>query len=120
MTIVTMDGEYELDSRNEIMELLHQSAAKPFDDIWVYREQEYPCLAILVNGHSVCIHYFLDNGGKMWQSIGQGSDDMIFRNDGAEISLPGNAITSLDQAIECAVSFAKSADRPDCITWREL
>lgn len=120
MNIVTDNAEYELNSRDEIKALLHQSATKPFDDIWVYGKEEYPCLAVLINGNRACIHYFLEADGKMWQSIGYGNCDVVFKSNGEEIEMPANAVVSLDKAMECVMHFADSEDRPECIEWREL
>lgn len=56
----------------------------------------------------------------MWQSIGYGTEDIVFFCNGEKTELPADAVISLDEAIECARQFFEILNKPDCIEWREL
>lgn len=83
-------------------------------------DTDYPCLAILINGTYACVHYFLNDEGDMWQSVGYGDKDIAFMSNGAKSDMPADSVISLDKAIECAKQFFETPGRPDCIEWREL
>lgn len=120
MIIESHKGEFECHSWTELENFIKESALNPFDDIWIRREHAYPCLAILVNGEFACVHYFLNDNGDMWQSVGSGDEDVTFICGGEESELPADAVISIREAIECAKEFYESPQRPRCTEWRDL
>ena len=121
MNIACNNGDFELYSKQDIEKLLRKSSLNPYDDIWISGEKDYPCLAILINGAYACVHYFLNEDGDMWQSIGDCEQDILFSTNGEEpAAMPGDCVISLEKAIQCAVSFFYTVQRPACIAWREL
>ena len=75
----------------------------------------------MINGAYACVHYFLNEDGDMWQSIGDCEQDILFSTNGEEpAAMPGDCVISLEKAIQCAVSFFYTVQRPACIAWREL
>ena len=74
----------------------------------------------MVNGSYACVHYFLNDNGDMWQSVGQEEQDVTFIAGGVDTEMPGDAVISLEQAIACSKQFFDSPERPNCIEWREL
>ncbi len=120
MNIANCDGDFECNTWNELENLIRNSSQNPFDDIWLSGNTDYPCLAILVNGNYASVHYFLNDEGDMWQSVGCGEQDIVFETNGDRTEMPADCIITLDKAIECAKQFYDNFDRPVCIEWREL
>lgn len=115
-------GNFECQTKHELEDIIRKSALNPYDDIWVSEVAgEYPCLTILVNGNYACVHYYSNEYGDMWQSIGDSKDDMTFVvGNGQPDFSPCEATISLDKAIECMNAFFDTHQRPCCIQWREL
>lgn len=120
MRIVNCNGDFECDSWQEVEKLIRRSSLNPLDDIWISKEAEYPCLAILLNGNAACVHYFLNEEGDMWQSVGYGDRDIVFESNGDKSEMPANTVISIEKAIECAKQFYNIQKQPECIEWREL
>ena len=120
MNIAACDGDLTLSTWPEIENFLLERARTAPDDIWLNGDAEYPCLAILVNGRHACVHYFLNDQGDMWQSVGDGGNDICFLVNGEHTEMPADSVISLEDAIACAKHFFDSPGRPDCIEWREL
>ena len=120
MNVENCNGTIQCHSWNELENLIWKSSSNPFDDIWISRNSAYPCLAILLNGKDACVHYFLNDNGDMWQSVGYGNKDVTFLHNGEESDMPADCIISLDKAIDCAKQFYLTSDLPNCIEWQEL
>lgn len=121
MHIANNSGDFDCESKQEIENMVRKSARKPCDDIWMNGVDEYPCLAILVKGNYACVHYFLNNTGDMWQSVGDCQEDVTFETgDGNPAFAPFGATISLEKAMECMCSFFDNLQKPECIEWREL
>ena len=122
MKVGNAGGDWECASKRELEILIRNSALNPYDDIWISEmEAGFPCLAILVNGNFSCVHYFLNDKGDMWQSVGDFEQEVTFKVTGEAPGLmPGNCVISLDTAIKCMEIFFDTHKRPDCIEWREL
>ncbi len=120
MNIANCDGDFECHTWIELKNFIQNSSLKPFDDIWLCGNREYPCLTILLNGTYACVHYFLNSDGDMWQSVGYGDQDVSFMINGDRTDMPANCIITLDKALECAEQFYNNFDKPTCIEWREL
>lgn len=120
MRIASCSGDFECCSWNELDNFIKKSSLNPLDDIWLYGTADYPCLAILLNGKDACVHYFLNDKGDMWQSVGYGDTDVAFLSHGNQLEMPADSVISLDKAIECAKQFYATLEKPNCIEWREL
>lgn len=120
MNIAKCNGDFKCHSWHELENLIRNSALNPFDDIWLNGDTDYPCLAILINGNYACVHYFLNDEGNMWQSVGYGDKDVAFVSNGDQSDMPADSVISLEKAMECVKQFYDTSDKPNCIEWREL
>lgn len=120
MKVAKNDGEYICRTVTELLMTIRNSSQMPYDDIWISREAEYPCLAILLNGNLACVHYFLNENGDMWQSAGVYNQDTEFVAGGVKTEIPANAVIGIEEALACAEQFWFSVERPTCVEWREL
>lgn len=121
MHVVSNQGEFDCHSKEEIEKIIRQSAQIPYDDIWLSGEDEYPCMTITLNGSDACLHYFLNDDGDFWQSVGTCERVVSFVSGQGEPDFtPENAVITLDQAIQCMRSFYDTLQRPTCITWRSM
>lgn len=98
MYVANANGSRKCATKRELKILIQNSALNPYDDIWISEtEGGYPCLAILVNGNFTCIHYFFNENGDMWQSVGDCEQEIIFKVTGeAPSTMPGNCVIPLD------------------------
>lgn len=121
MKIANCNGDFDCHSWSELEDvILKNLSLNLYDDIWLNGEEDYPCLAILMNGNHACLHYFPDDGGNMWQSVGNDNEAVVFFSNGEKICMPADSVISLDKAMECARQFFETLNKPDCIEWREL
>lgn len=121
MNFANHEGDFECHTWEELEKLIRKSSFSPFDDIWINGNTEYPCLAILLNGNYACVHYFLNDQGDMWQSVGHGDIDVAFvAGNGDKSDMPSDCVISLEEAIDCAKQFYDTLEKPTCIEWREL
>ena len=114
-------GTLNCDNDNEIEQILKKCADNPLDDIWISGENEYPCLALLVNRELACIHFFASEE-EHYQSVGNEESDGTtkFYAGGEMAELPNYTVVSLSLAIQCVKQFFKSHNRPSCIKWNEI
>lgn len=117
ITVSTMHGDTICRSKNEVKKIIKCSSN---DDIWLNIGSEYPCLAILVNGKYACIHYFENNNGVSFQSVGDVNKEVVFIAGGTEWTAPPEAVVTLDEAVMCTENFIDTLSRPECIEWTEL
>lgn len=120
MNISNCNGDFELHSWEDLEKQIKESSTYPFDDIWISGETEYPCLSILINELYTCVHYFHNNQGDMWQSIGYDNKDIAFESNGEKLNMPADAVISLNLALKCAKQFFETYKKPTCIKWRSL
>lgn len=119
MNLGSNEGYFQYETKEEIAAHIRRSSSLSFDDIFISGENEYPCLAILINGDYACITYFNEEGA-MWQSYGDFSKEMIFMAGGVEWEAPANTIISIESAISCMEEFFDSMEKPKCIEWQEV
>lgn len=114
-------GIKEIAQTADLDSYINACASLGSDDLWLYGTAEYPCLALLINEQTACIHYFASSA-QCYQSLNEtGSYKTIeFYMENQELSLPGSAILPLSKAIECAKQFFLSQNKPSCIKWLKL
>lgn len=118
MNVVTNNGDFIIDTIDEIIQLILRTSKQSCDEIWVSRT-DYPCIAVLINGNYANIHFFLNSEGDIWQTVGN-NNDMQFIISGETQVLPGEYIISLEKAIEVVKEFCISMVKPKCVEWEEL
>lgn len=117
ITVSTMHGDTVCRSKSEVEKIILNSSN---DDIWISIGKDYPCLAILINGKYACIHYFEDENGTSFQSVGDVNKEITFIAGGTEWTAPLEAVVTLDDAVICAEFFIDKLNRPECIEWKEI
>jgi len=120
INVATNSGDIPCRTVQEVESVIRKSSANPFDDIWISGEEEYPCLAVLLNGRLTCVHFFLNDGGDMWLSEGNYHEDTEFIAGGQKTIIPKEYVIPLEKTLECVRQFCDSFERPDCIAWSEL
>lgn len=121
MYISSNNGNYECYTIDEMKGYILQCAENVFDEIWISKDKNNcPILVVLINDNHACLHFFIDDKGTVFQSIGYGYEDMSFKLNNDEIIMPANSIILLDDAIKCAEQFFIDYDKPNCIKWRSL
>ncbi|MDE6833981.1 MAG: hypothetical protein K2J39_07050 [Ruminococcus sp.] len=117
ITVSTMNGDTIYRSKSEVKKLIMNSLN---DDILISIGQNYPCLAILINGNYACIHYFESENGHIFQSTGDVNKEVTFIAGGTEWTAPPESVVTLVDAVICAESFINNLSRTEWIEWTEL
>ena len=121
MYISSNNGNYECYTINEMKVYILKCAENVFDELWISKDKnDYPILVILINDNYACLHFFIDDKGTVFQSVGNGYEDISFKLNNDEIIMPANSIILLDDAIKCAEQFFIDYDKPKCIKWSSL
>lgn len=118
MKIITNNGDFVIDTIDEITKLIVRASKQPCDEIWI-SETDYPCIAVLINGDYANIHFFLNDEGDVWQAVGN-NKDMEFVISGEPQIISGKYIIQLEKAIEVIKEFCTSMMKPKCIEWEDL
>jgi len=95
----------------------------PSNEIWCSCAEDpdiYPCLAILVKGEEAVVNYFSENNDRMFASVGDLSKDGEVEFEGGQYEVDAYQIIPSMAALECALQFFYSQERPPCIEWEEL
>lgn len=121
MYISSNIGNYECYTIDEMKGYILKCAENIFDEIWISKDKnDYPILVILINDNHACLHFFIDDKGTVFQSVGNGYEDISFKLNNDEIIMPANCVIFLDEAIKCAEQFFIDCDKSNCIKWRRL
>lgn len=89
-------------------------------DVWINDDNEYPCLALLINDENTAIHYFKDDndcGSISCNEEIQSSDEYAVFGD---IWLGKKYVVDRSKVVDCIMQFIADSDRPLCIDWFEL
>ena len=104
----------------EAVMLIQHHAANGMEEIWISADDAlYPALAVQVNGKHACVHYFSENDGEMYMSIGDGKEEVTFIAGGIEWNAPADAVITIDEAAECVRRFCKDYKLPGNILWQD-
>ena len=66
------------------------------------------------------VHYFLNDDGSVWQSLGNYTEDVEFMINGAPQLISAEYIIPIDKLIDVIKEFCEYGKRPECIEWEEL
>ncbi|WP_313133255.1 Imm1 family immunity protein [Anaerocolumna sp.] len=81
---------------------------------------DYPCLAILVRGEYAVVNYFSENNNEMFSSVGDLSKNDEVEFEDGQYEVAANQVIPTMAALECALQFFHTQERPSCIEWEEL
>lgn len=112
----TAFSEYEQHFRKCIHHL-------PGNEIWCScngGSEDYPCLSILANGEEAVVNYFSENNAEMFVSVGDLCRDGSVEFEGGQYEIASCQVIPLNAALECALQFFCSQEKPSCIEWDEL
>lgn len=93
----------------------------PGNEIWCSCTEDpdyYPRLAILVRGEDAVVNYFSDD--EMFASVGDLSKDGEVEFENSQYEVAAHQVIPSMAALECALQFFHSQERPSCIEWEEL
>ena len=128
MRINDFDGSFETDDVEAVIERIRNKRRDKYGAFHLCANEEYPYVALHVNGDVAYLHYFPSDGHPGFQSTlvdGNAVDaDIHFLNlDGTEagaFDMPRSTLISLDDAITAVREFARDGQLPPSIAWFEL
>ena len=118
--ISTNRGNFDFVSIDDALEFVSKVASEK-DDIWVSKEEEYPCIAICVNGEYAVVNYFGNAEGEVWLSYNENNrKEVTFSAGGDEWTPDISAVIRLEAMFSCIIEFLLTCNRPSCIQWKKL
>lgn len=118
MTVSTDSGDFELNSREEVINFM-QSGRRP--EFWISGAEAYPCLAVCVSGDFAAVNFFRREGGEMSLSYNRaGEQEVTFTAGGEKWTPDPEAVISFQNALARVKEFLDTGERPGCIGWQEL
>ena len=109
-----------LEYRKYMEESIHYNSG---NEIWCSSHEgpeDFPCLAILVKGDEAVVNYFSENNAEMFASLGDTTKDGIAQFQNGQYEVMAYQVISSLSALECALQFFHSQEKPSCIEWEEL
>ncbi|MEO3946881.1 hypothetical protein [Gorillibacterium sp. CAU 1737] len=108
-------AEYEAQLKSSLF-------ASPGNEIWCYRQegQDFPCLSILVKDTKAVVNYFSEDNGQMFASLGDLSQEGLACFENGKYEVAAYQVIQPQSALECALHFFRSPEKPSCIQWEEL
>lgn len=93
------------------------------NEIWCSlndRPEDFPCLSILTKGEEAVVNYFSENNAQTYVSIGDMRKNGSIEFENGQYEIAAYQVISLSSALQCALQFFSSQERPSCIEWDEL
>lgn len=121
MYIVSNNGDFECNSIEEYKHILTRCFENE-NEIWIsmHSDEEFPCLSILTGKIGFCINYFSENNEEQYVSIGDQQCGGMEKFLGGQYEVERCQIISYEDAMECAIEFFETQQRPDNIEWDAL
>ena len=131
MRIEDFEGTHEVGAEH-IETILARRHASGMNASWLSHDgDEYPVIAILVNGDLANIEYFPKEGHPGFQSVGSepglsvGEHTKFFVRlwkgmPSDEVSIPNRFVIPFSTALKVAKEFSRSKNLPSSIQWFEL
>lgn len=125
MKVTHFDGMTSVETPKELRLVLDHRTDEGFNGFWLFHDQEFPRLAILVNRDAAVVHYFPRAGHPGFVSDDPGKSSALVRfhvaHAGDEGALPGYQTVTLERAISAAVQFLERPHSlPPALCWFEL
>lgn len=124
MTITDITGDSICNTFQECEAHIRQAIFQhPDNEIWCSSNggpDDFPCLAILINNTLAVVNYFSKDNEEMSASIGDLSKDGEIDFCNRAYRIPRYQIIPANAALNCALEFFRSQQRPSCIEWEEL
>lgn len=121
MYIVSNNGDFECNSIEEYKHILTRCFENE-NEIWIsmHSDEEIPCLSILTGKIGFCINYFSENNEEQYVSIGDQQCEGMEKFLDGQYEVERCQIISYEDAMECAIEFFETQQRPDNIEWDAL
>ena len=127
MKVSHFGGIVDCETINSMLSILNLRYGKGVNEFWIYGEDRFPCLAILVNNDYANLTYFPEDGHPGFQSIAMDTDlnmkdiSIFYTNTpDEEIEIDNDAIVPFSRAVEATKEFFTSLSLPTCLKWLEL
>ena len=127
MKIEHFGGFIECNEIKEFESILNIRYGKGANEFWIYGENRYPCLSIMVNCEYAYLHFFPEHKHPGFQSIGMNTDlpegemSIFYTNTiDEEIEIINDAVIPFSTAVTAAKEFFITSELPKCIEWFEL
>lgn len=118
--ISTNRGDFTFQSADDAIEFIRTTPQKT-NDLWISGKQQYPCMAVCINGEYAAVNFFQNDAGEMWLSYNEKNlKEVTFIAEGDEWKPDANAVIDLNDAFLCIREFLNTYERPSCIQWQEL
>ncbi len=127
MKIEHFGGLIECNEIKEFESILNLRYGKEVNEFWIYGQDRYPCLSIMVNGEYAYMHFFPEHKQPGFQPIGMNTDlpegeiSIFYTNTvDEEIEIINDFVIPFSTAVTAAKEFFTTLEIPKCVEWFEL
>lgn len=123
MYIASNSGDFECNNIEEFTDKLKECfKTENGNEIWcsIHKDEEFPCIALLVGQAGAVVNFFSENNEEQFVSVGSQEKEEVVEFLGGRYEIDSCQIISNEKAIECALEFFKTRQKPEVIKWDEL
>jgi hypothetical protein len=120
-------GQHTCDNEEELLRILSVRAKNKSNDFELCHEEQYPYLAILVNGDKACVHYFLnesDSGHYTYVEenglSGEGFTTFHIGSEESETQIENRLVIPVEKAYIAAKVFFNERKMTTELLWYAL
>ena len=122
MVINCGHDSYQCQNAGDFESIIRELLAKESAEVWISQngeQDEYPCMAILVNETNAALNHFGDDGSCYSSYNGSPKDGFVSFCDG-QYEIHSNQVISKEEALTALMDFFSSRSRSNAIQWDQL
>jgi len=114
--------KYQCDSANDLERVIRELLALDSAEVWISQkgeQDEYPCMALLVNERCAVLNYFGDDGSCYSSSNGSHTDGFVSFCDG-QYEIHSYQVISKEAALTAVLDHYRDNGRSSAVMWDQL
>ena len=113
---------YQCDDADVFESIMRKLLAEKSAEVWISQngeQDEYPCMALLVNENSAMLNHFGDDGSCYSSSNGSAQEGFVFFCDG-QYEIQSDQVISKEEAMTALMDYYLNNGRSSGIQWEQL
>jgi hypothetical protein len=113
---------YQCDDAGVFKSIMQKLLAEKSAEVWISQkgeQDEYPCMALLVNENNAALNHFGDDGSCYSSCNGSAEDGFVSFCDG-QFEIHSNQVISKEEALTALMDYFSDNGRSSGIQWEQL
>ena len=113
---------YQCDDAGVFKSIMQKLLAEKSAEVWISQkgeQDEYPCMALLVNENNAMLNHFGDDGSCYSSCNGSAEDGFVSFCDG-QFEIHSNQVISKEEALTALMDYFPDKGRSSGIQWEQL